>query len=183
MATAGEEGVKFKTIEEVKAYYSGDKIECLECGRMFRALGQHLKTHSITPDEYKEKYGLPYTWGLVSQRTKVLMSEIMTHRLKDPDVKKNAVNNLSSNHHNKRGLCNAVKNQNRALIKDCTSKSKRIVSTTCDRCGAEIKKQIRAIGSNRVKYCDACSKIRRHERSTAWVHKHEYGRKYRLEEI
>lgn len=37
----------------------GEKIQCLECGRWYVALGAHLALkHSLTGDEYREKHGL-----------------------------------------------------------------------------------------------------------------------------
>ena len=58
--------MKFKTKEEVDRYFSGEKIECLECGELFLSLGVHiLRIHNINVDEYKTKYGLPSIGGLV----------------------------------------------------------------------------------------------------------------------
>jgi len=60
---------KFKTSKEIKAYFDGDKIQCLLCGRWFRGLGNHvLKIHEITADEYKTRFGLPYNRGLSSKK-------------------------------------------------------------------------------------------------------------------
>ena len=57
--------MKFETKEEVDEYFSGEKIECLECGKMFFSLGNHItRIHHISVDEYKTKYGLPATRGL-----------------------------------------------------------------------------------------------------------------------
>lgn len=58
---------KFKTKLEVDTYLSGDKIQCLLCGKMYRSLGHHVfKIHNIDSDAYKERYGLPYDRGLAS---------------------------------------------------------------------------------------------------------------------
>lgn len=55
----------FESIKEVREYLSGDKIVCLLCGRSFRTLGLHLrKIHDMTPDEYRERYNIPWTYGL-----------------------------------------------------------------------------------------------------------------------
>lgn len=55
----------FESREAVDAYLSGDVIDCLICGNHFRSLEPHLsRSHDISADEYREKYGLPYRRGL-----------------------------------------------------------------------------------------------------------------------
>lgn len=55
------------TREEVDAYLGGQKIECLICGRLFNTLSAHIqRIHSITGDEYRQRYGLPFSTGLAS---------------------------------------------------------------------------------------------------------------------
>ncbi|MBW2057518.1 MAG: MucR family transcriptional regulator [Deltaproteobacteria bacterium] len=42
-----------------KASIQRNKIICLECGKEFKQLSRsHLKSHGLTPREYKKKYGL-----------------------------------------------------------------------------------------------------------------------------
>ncbi len=61
---------KFQTREEVDSYFSGDKIQCLLCGKWFQQIsGNHLKfKHEIDNDDYREMYGLPWLRGLVGKR-------------------------------------------------------------------------------------------------------------------
>lgn len=67
----------FKTVFEIENYFSGDKIECLVCGKWFKELGWHLKKkHNMQCDEYREKYGLPWTRGLVSEELHVRKSDM-----------------------------------------------------------------------------------------------------------
>jgi hypothetical protein len=63
----------FKTPKEVNAYLDADRITCLRCGKAYKALGTHLRVHSWTESEYREYYGLPWTRGLISTGTRVLM--------------------------------------------------------------------------------------------------------------
>jgi hypothetical protein len=57
----------FKTRLEVESYFSGDTIECLLCRRHFKRLQSHLAAkHRMSADEYKERFGLPWTRGLTS---------------------------------------------------------------------------------------------------------------------
>lgn len=51
---------KFKSRAEVDAYLAHDRIQCLECGKAFELLPNHLKrAHGIDSDEYRESWGLP----------------------------------------------------------------------------------------------------------------------------
>jgi hypothetical protein len=57
----------FKTRREIERYFSGETIECLICGRHFKRLQTHLLAkHGVTADEYKGRFGLPWTRGLTS---------------------------------------------------------------------------------------------------------------------
>ena len=71
----------FETKEEINKYFSGDKIQCLICCKWFMSLGCHvLKMHDITVDEYKDKFGLPYSRGLVSDAYRAVQSKRMLKR-------------------------------------------------------------------------------------------------------
>jgi predicted transcriptional regulator len=40
---------------------------CLEDGKKFKSLKRHLRTHSTrSPEEYREKWGLPHDYPLVA---------------------------------------------------------------------------------------------------------------------
>jgi predicted transcriptional regulator len=44
-----------------------DYIICLEDGRRFRSLKRHLRTqHNMTPEQYREKWGLPVDYPMVA---------------------------------------------------------------------------------------------------------------------
>ena len=61
----------FTTIEEAKKYVSEDKVICLLCGQKKKAIGTHLiKLHSMSTEDYRQKYGIPYGIGLTGQPTK-----------------------------------------------------------------------------------------------------------------
>lgn len=45
-----------------------DKVQCHLCGRAFKALGHHvLRTHEITPDDYRREFGIGRGVGLTSE--------------------------------------------------------------------------------------------------------------------
>ena len=62
----------FRTRWEVDRYFGGLTIQCLICGRRFGRLSFHLAAkHGMTVDEYKSHFGLPWTRGLTSARSRV----------------------------------------------------------------------------------------------------------------
>ena len=52
------EGAESKPVMEPKRSIQKNKIICLECGQEFMMLSpKHLKSHGLTPREYRKKYG------------------------------------------------------------------------------------------------------------------------------
>lgn len=44
-----------------------DYIICLEDGKQFKSLKRHLRTHyQLSPEEYREKWGLPHDYPMVA---------------------------------------------------------------------------------------------------------------------
>ena len=44
-----------------------DYIVCLEDGKKFKSLKRHLRTqYNMTPEQYREKWGLPYDYPMVA---------------------------------------------------------------------------------------------------------------------
>ncbi|EIS4806071.1 MucR family transcriptional regulator [Escherichia coli] len=72
-----------------QAYTDNDLLECLECGKKFSFLPNHVrKAHAMTPEEYRTKYNLPASTPLAGrvyrekQREKMarlIDSGIVTH--------------------------------------------------------------------------------------------------------
>lgn len=65
----------FDSPQEVYDYLNGvgeyeapdGRIVCLLCGKNYRALGAHLsRIHEVDVDEYRKRYGLPWTVGVAS---------------------------------------------------------------------------------------------------------------------
>lgn len=51
----------------VKKSITPDFIICLEDGKKFKSLKRHLRTrYSMTPDEYRTKWGLPHDYPMVA---------------------------------------------------------------------------------------------------------------------
>lgn len=80
----------FKTITDINKYYTGDRIQCLVCGKWFKELGWHLKKkHEMSCDEYKEKYGLPWSRGLVSEDLHIRKSDTAKRLVADGKIGQN----------------------------------------------------------------------------------------------
>nr|PZN85720.1 MAG: MucR family transcriptional regulator [Pseudomonadota bacterium] len=51
----------------IKRSVTPDYIICLEDGKKFKSLKRHLRTHyNLTPEEYREKWGLPADYPMVA---------------------------------------------------------------------------------------------------------------------
>lgn len=56
---------KFKCVEEIDAYLSGERVACLICGKEYVALAPHIKRiHNVDAEDYKVRYGIPQSYGL-----------------------------------------------------------------------------------------------------------------------
>jgi predicted transcriptional regulator len=57
----------FKTRRDIERYFGCKTIECLLCRQRFRRLGGHLAAkHDMGVDDYRSRFGLPWTRGLTS---------------------------------------------------------------------------------------------------------------------
>ncbi len=53
----------------IKQSVRQDHIVCLDCGQNFAMLKRHLRTeHQLTPEEYREKWGLPSSYPMTAPR-------------------------------------------------------------------------------------------------------------------
>jgi len=65
----------FTSLAAVDAYLDNENLECLICGLSYKSLHRHVyRTHNLRADEYKEKFGIPYTKGLVGTVTRKKLS-------------------------------------------------------------------------------------------------------------
>lgn len=61
----------------VEESYGDDFIICLEDGKRVTLLARHLKTHfNMTPEEYREKWGLPEDYPFVTKKYSEQRSKI-----------------------------------------------------------------------------------------------------------
>ena len=71
LATLGREGTaeKPKPAVPIKRSVKPDYIVCLDDGKRFKMLKSHLTTaYSMTPDEYRKRWGLPSDYPMVAPK-------------------------------------------------------------------------------------------------------------------
>ncbi len=81
---------KFKTMDEIDAYFSKDKVVCLRCGQPCVSLHMHLR-HShekISADAYKEMYGIPWGRGLISKPMLKRLAYLMKKHKRDGTMRR-----------------------------------------------------------------------------------------------
>ncbi len=60
---------KPKPFVTIKESVTPNYVICLECGRKAQMLKQHLSlAHGLTPDEYRQKWGLPSDYPIVAPK-------------------------------------------------------------------------------------------------------------------
>jgi predicted transcriptional regulator len=73
---ASEETVPVPAVP-VKSSVSPSRIVCLDCGRSFSMLKRHLMTdHQLTPEQYRQRWGLPNSYPLVAPDYARMRSEL-----------------------------------------------------------------------------------------------------------
>ncbi len=56
-----------KPAVSIKKSITPDYLICLEDGKQFKSLKRHIRTHyDLTPEEYREKWGLPHDYPMVA---------------------------------------------------------------------------------------------------------------------
>lgn len=75
---AGEpEAVELQPAVPVKKSVTPDFIFCLEDGKKFKTMKRHLQIHyGLTPDEYRQKWGLPSDYPMVAPAVSAARAEV-----------------------------------------------------------------------------------------------------------
>ncbi len=70
LATVGQtqvERIHTKPSVSVDKSVFADHLICLVCGKQFKILKRHFRTdHQMTPDQYRERFGLPRWYPLIA---------------------------------------------------------------------------------------------------------------------
>ncbi len=110
---------QFVTKDEVDAYFMGDEITCLLCGRQFKSLHNHLRIlHDMQTDEYKELFGIPWRRGLISEELRNRQAITMKQQRKDGILphapSKEHIAYIQERSKHRRGHVTATKNAQKA---------------------------------------------------------------------
>jgi predicted transcriptional regulator len=66
-----------KSAVPIKKSVTPDYIVCLEDGKKFKSLKRHLRAHyNMTPEEYREKWGLPHDYPMVAPNYAAARSQL-----------------------------------------------------------------------------------------------------------
>ncbi len=60
----------------IKRSIASDYIVCLEDGKKFKSLRRHLRTLNMTPQQYREKWGLPPDYPMVAPNYAAARSQL-----------------------------------------------------------------------------------------------------------
>lgn len=139
----------FHTPEDALAYLDNAKLTCLLCGRELVMLAKHLlDIHAITAEEYKQRYHLPLTRGLVGNATRKVMSQRMRERVESGEVAQdmNALQKLAARAPRKQSAYKGKVDEDKSEAFHAYNDLIRKQPTACKRCGEDIP-------SNHVVYC------------------------------
>ncbi|MDZ4790183.1 MAG: MucR family transcriptional regulator [Hyphomicrobiales bacterium] len=68
---------ELKPVVPIKKSITNEYIICLEDGKKFKSLKRHLRTHyDLSPEEYREKWGLPADYPMVAPNYATARSEL-----------------------------------------------------------------------------------------------------------
>ena len=68
---------ELKPAVPIKKSRTEDHISCLECGKQFKSVKRHLRTHhSLSPEEYREKWQLPHDYPMVAANYAAARSQL-----------------------------------------------------------------------------------------------------------
>ena len=77
----------FTSAAQAREYAAADRIQCLLCGKLYRALTLHLiHTHGEDMDTYRQRFGIPYGVRLVGLATRAKQRVNLENRLTREEI-------------------------------------------------------------------------------------------------
>lgn len=68
---------ELKPAVPIKRSRTEEHISCLECGKQFKSVKRHLRTHhNLSPEEYREKWQLPHDYPMVAPNYAAARSQL-----------------------------------------------------------------------------------------------------------
>jgi hypothetical protein len=141
----------FQTMDEIRAYVSGNRIQCLVCGKYFRRLQYlHLLRHDMTSDDYREAFGIPWNTSLTSATSREATASKMTPERIELFKQCRKVRGTT-----RRQNAPAVRNQWRRNAVLGRYLVYEMVTAPCATCGAPV--QTTALCAVQPIHCDKCA--------------------------
>ncbi len=75
-APSQPEPVKLEPLMPIRKTVTPDHIFSLEDGRPYKSLKRHLSSRGLTPEEYRQKWGLPHDYPMVAANYAAQRSEL-----------------------------------------------------------------------------------------------------------
>ena len=111
---------KFTEVVQLKKYFAAEKLQCLLCGREYGNLGLHVtRGHKVSHDDYKARFGIPWTYGLAGASFKAVSSKRFKKMIKQGKIKKPSkehIARLHKSHRKSRPAVEAFRNESRRKI-------------------------------------------------------------------
>ena len=145
----------FQTMAEVREYVSGDRIQCLVCGKYYRRLQYlHLSAHDMTADDYRERFGIPWSMSLTSAPSRKATSSRMTPERIEA-FKRVSAPHLGGWSTHVRPTAPAVHNEWKKNAKLGRYLSQEYVTTECATCGVPVVTT--ALTAVQPIHCERCA--------------------------
>ena len=121
---------QFATVEEIKEYFAQDTLICLLCGKEFICLSGHIHaSHEISSDDYREQFGIPWTYGLSGHAFRQAASKRFKKMRKDgllpPAPSKEHIKKLHASQDGRRGTVAAFRNDSRRKVLEIHGREKK----------------------------------------------------------
>jgi hypothetical protein len=154
---------QFATPEEARDYVSRESIQCLICGKHYKALGSHInRIHQFDETSYKQQFGIPYTVGLVSDPTATRHAEALAKHIAPEErivhvssARTRLQQNIDSGVQDWRVLVSSVYNQRIQQIKSVNEAPS--CSRPCFLCGNSVTvKGARIFCKDEMIRCEGC---------------------------
>lgn len=157
----------FQTLDEIREYRSGNRIQCLVCGKYFRRLQtKHLKLHEMTADDYRETFGIPWNTSLTSAPSREASGSKMT-----PERIEAFKKVLGRPKGGRRPNCLAVRHKWAQSAERGRYHARRWVTIACAKCGGPVETTALTATVQPICCMDCTTPGARKARISYWKHK------------
>lgn len=144
LPTSGLAENAIQSVVGLEEYLSHDELECLICGTRHKGLYAHLRmAHQITSRDYKLKFGIPVTVGLIGKATREKMQ--LNAQATSSKMKSGGFKNLETARSKRKGTRvpwteyqRVEKAVNMVESPNHPSKQEGMTILNCKKCGSEV---------------------------------------------